>query len=291
MKRLHAIGFAVVISCALTGCSKTEVIMKKQAEMEARLDQVVTVQTEATTSLKDLSTQVAELRAGLKATLLELEQLKPGYRELKTSLETTSQKLDKLAFEAAARPAPPEQTVKQPEAAAPTEVKADKPASAQAAPPQPSPSGKELQQEKLPLAAPVVPQLLPSDPQALYTKAFKLYAADHFSEAIAVFDAFLTRYPTNAYAPNARYWKGECYYSLKKFPSAYDTFMQVIADYPQSVKAPDAMLKAAFTLSALGTPDKGKELMRQLLEKYPGSDAAVKARERLGIGKPKAKGK
>lgn len=70
----------------VAGCSSQEVFLKKQAELEARLDQVVQSQAVANARLTELAGTVADMQSQQKAQGLEVEQLKPGYRELKISL-------------------------------------------------------------------------------------------------------------------------------------------------------------------------------------------------------------
>jgi tol-pal system protein YbgF len=270
--------FASVVM--LTGCGSNEVFLKKQAELEARLEQVVQAQSATNARVTDVSGMVTDLQAQLKVQALEVEQLKPGYRELKNSLETTSQKLEKLASEAAAKPAKVEPVVPAPVAE----------------PPPPAPKPAQLQPEPIaPAPVTVAPQPVPatppvavaepgtvSDPQAAYQKAFRLYMADKFTDALAGFEGFLTAYPSHEYAANAQYWIGECLYSLKNYEWSLAAFNKVVSAYPKSSKVPDALLKGAFALFSMQQPDKGREMLHRLVDTYPRSAAAAKAKERLG---------
>lgn len=118
-------------------------------------------------------------------------------------------------------------------------------------------------------------------PPADYVKAFGLYSANNFPEAITAFETFLKNNPQNEYAANALYWIGECYYTLSDLPKAKDIFFKVAGDYPNSPKAPDALLKLGYSLAAMKEKDKANAIFESLIKSYPSSPAAAKARERL----------
>jgi tol-pal system protein YbgF len=120
-----------------------------------------------------------------------------------------------------------------------------------------------------------------SGPPAEYLKAFGIYSANNFTEAITAFTTFITNNPQSDYAANALYWIGECHYTLSDLPKAKEAFLKVSGAYPTSSKAPDAMLKLGYTLVALKEKEKARTIFESLITAYPSSAAAAKARERL----------
>ena len=118
-------------------------------------------------------------------------------------------------------------------------------------------------------------------PPADYMKAFGLYSANNFPEAIVAFETFMKNNPRSDYAANALYWVGECHYSLSDLPKAKDVFFKVAGTYPNSPKAPDALLKLGYSLAAMKEKDKAHAIFESLIKSYPSSPAAAKARERL----------
>ena len=118
-------------------------------------------------------------------------------------------------------------------------------------------------------------------PPADYMKAFGLYSANNFPEAIIAFETFMKNNPQSDYAANALYWVGECHYSLSDLPRAKDIFFKVAGTYPNSPKAPDALLKLGYSLAAMKEKDKAHAIYESLIKSYPSSPAAAKARERL----------
>jgi tol-pal system protein YbgF len=117
--------------------------------------------------------------------------------------------------------------------------------------------------------------------QDAYMKAFGLFSANNYKEAINAFSSFIKRYPRSEYAGNAQYWIGECYYSQQDFPRAVTAFNRVLTEYPKGNKAPDALLKIGFSYISMDDQPKAKVALQNLIDKYPNSQAAVKARERL----------
>jgi tol-pal system protein YbgF len=114
-----------------------------------------------------------------------------------------------------------------------------------------------------------------------YMKAFGLYSANKYEEAIESFTAFIKAYPDSEYSANAQYWIGECYYTRSNFPKALEAFKKVISTYPNGNKVPDAMLKAGYTLFALKQKDSATALLESLVKRFPDNPAAAKAREKL----------
>jgi tol-pal system protein YbgF len=117
--------------------------------------------------------------------------------------------------------------------------------------------------------------------QDAYMKAFGLFSTNNYSDAIASFESFITAYADSEYAGNAQYWIGECYYTQHDFTKAIEAFTRVVDNYPKGKKVPDALLKVGYSLINLNQPDKARVALEALVEKYPKTPAADKARERL----------
>jgi tol-pal system protein YbgF len=65
-----------ILGLAATGCSNNELILKKQTEMDARMEQLVQANAAGATRLTELSTTVKELQGQLAANTRDLEALK-----------------------------------------------------------------------------------------------------------------------------------------------------------------------------------------------------------------------
>lgn len=117
--------------------------------------------------------------------------------------------------------------------------------------------------------------------QAMYDLAFNALKSSDYPKAINGFKSFVSAYPSSPLASNAQYWLGEAYYVTREYPSAIAAFQKVTTDWPESRKVPDAMVKIGFTQSALGKNGDARVTLEDVVRRYPGSEAAQLASERL----------
>ena len=117
--------------------------------------------------------------------------------------------------------------------------------------------------------------------QTVYAQAFDSLKAGSYSVAITSFKDFLSNYPTSPLAENAQYWLGEAYYVTRDFDGASNAFRNVLQKWPDSRKAPDALLKLGYTQLEQKKIADGRATLTQVTQKYPGTDAARLATERL----------
>lgn len=119
------------------------------------------------------------------------------------------------------------------------------------------------------------------DPVTIYRKGYdSLKAADYAASARA-FKTLVERYPAHELADNALYWLGEGEYAQKNYKAALESFRKVAEVYPSGNKVPDALLKMAFCQQELGDKTKAKQTLQDLVNRFPWSGPAKKAKERL----------
>ena len=99
--------------------------------------------------------------------------------------------------------------------------------------------------------------------------------------AITGFKDFLKSYPASPLAENAQYWLGEAYYVTHDLDSAATSFCAVTQKWPSSRKTPDALLKLGYTQIDQKKVSEGRATLTEVTQKYPGTDAARLANERL----------
>jgi tol-pal system protein YbgF len=99
--RLRSLLLTGLIGMVATGCSNNDLIMKKQTEMEARMEQLVQANAGNAAQLSELSTTVKELQGQLATNTRDLEELKPGFRELKSSLAAAGQRAEAKSIQLA----------------------------------------------------------------------------------------------------------------------------------------------------------------------------------------------
>jgi TolA-binding protein len=67
----------------------------------------------------------------------------------------------------------------------------------------------------------------------------------------------------------------------QEYDHAVAAFQRVLANWPDSRKAPDALLKLGYTQLEQGKQETGRATLQQVLDRFPDSDAARLAGERL----------
>jgi tol-pal system protein YbgF len=125
------------------------------------------------------------------------------------------------------------------------------------------------------------PTTAPPSPEALYNAAYGDFIKGNYDLARQGFEEYLKNYPDTELSDNAQYWIGECSYVQRKYALAIQDFDKVQQNYPNGDKVPAALLKKGYSLLESKNTDAGVRELRLLLQKYPGSDAAQLARDRL----------
>jgi tol-pal system protein YbgF len=129
--------------------------------------------------------------------------------------------------------------------------------------------------------APAAPAGPAPAPRELYSQAYADYARANFDLAIQGFGEYIRNYPGTDFTDNAQYWIGECLYSKKMYAEAIDAWNLLLRDYPSSDKIPDARVKKGMALERLGRKSQALVEYRYVVDRFPNSQAARLARERL----------
>ena len=117
--------------------------------------------------------------------------------------------------------------------------------------------------------------------QAMYTRAFEALKAKDYAAATEGFRSLAATYPNGELADNTQYWLGETYYVTQEYDHAAAAFQRVLSGWPSSRKVPDAMLKLGYTQIEQNKVAAGRTTLQQLVDRYPDSDAAKLAADRL----------
>jgi len=117
--------------------------------------------------------------------------------------------------------------------------------------------------------------------QAAYTRAFDALKSTDYAAAITRFRDFLRAYPQSQLAGNAQYWLGEAYYVTHDYDNAVMAFRAVGEQYPQSPKVPDALVKLGLTQIDQKKLVEARATLKQVVQRFPGTDAAKLASTRL----------
>ncbi|GAB2179955.1 tol-pal system protein YbgF [Denitratisoma sp. agr-D3] len=127
-------------------------------------------------------------------------------------------------------------------------------------------------------AKPAAPAANPANEGKDYETALMALKGSRFKEALAAFTAFIKNYPNSAQQPSAHFWAGYVSAQLKDHVRAAELYGKVAANWPSDARAPDALAEQAASLEAAGDKAGARKVWETLVEKYPGSDAAKRAR-------------
>lgn len=119
--------------------------------------------------------------------------------------------------------------------------------------------------------------------QREYDAALELFKRADYAGAIASFGAFVKAHPKSALAPSAQYWIGNAQFARRDFRAAIAAQRALLAQYPDSAKVPDAILNIATAQGELNENAAARRTLEDLIARYPTSEAAGKARQRLGV--------
>jgi tol-pal system protein YbgF len=114
-----------------------------------------------------------------------------------------------------------------------------------------------------------------------YEAALNQFKLGNYPLAISALQGLLVTYPKSRLGPNAQYWTGMAYAAQRDYKNAIAAQQKVINQWPDDPKAPDAMLNIAGSQEALGDRRGAQRTLEGLLEKYPASQAAASAKQRL----------
>lgn len=137
--------------------------------------------------------------------------------------------------------------------------------------------GKVVTQEKAPADA--KPQ--EETPESLYGEAMDAFKKGEMKKSREAFTKFTAQYPKHALAAESHYWIGDTYYNEKNLEQAILEYQEVIKNPSGKGKAPAAMLKQAMAFKGLGDDKSARYIYKKLIEDYPNSEEAKKAKEKL----------
>jgi tol-pal system protein YbgF len=206
--------------------------------------------------VEQIRSDIARLRGQVEVLTYELEQAQKRQRDLYVDLDTRVRKL---------------------ESSSPPTADATLPGTSSAAagnlPPGVAPPGG-------------APPARPSDPvaeQRAYDAALDQFKRGDYPGAIANFSAFVKMYPRSPLAASAQYWVGNAQYARKDYKGSIAAQRALITAYPDSPKVPDALLNVASAQSDLNDNLAARRTLEELIARYPQSEAATKAKQRLGV--------
>src|SRR5580658_487823 len=118
-------------------------------------------------------------------------------------------------------------------------------------------------------------------PDVLYNNALRDYNGDKNDLATQEFSDYVKFYPNTDLAGNCYFYLGEIQFRQGNYQQAAQSYDQVLQNFPSGNKTASAQLKKGFSLIELGKQDDGVTELRRVIQRYPRSNEALQARERL----------
>jgi tol-pal system protein YbgF len=118
-------------------------------------------------------------------------------------------------------------------------------------------------------------------PDVLYNNALRDYNAAKNDLAAQEFADYVKYYPNTDLTGNSYFYLADLEFRQGNYQQAIKDYDQVLQNFPTGNKAPAAQLKKGFALLELGQKDGGIAELRRLIQRYPRSNEALQARDRL----------
>jgi tol-pal system protein YbgF len=268
----------LVLACACThahaGMFDDEEARKSIAATQARLDglarsldaRLVTLEQQSKQlgfdllrDLEGIKSDIAKIRGQIEVLTYELNEQQKRQRDLYVDLDSRLRKMESSATAASAPPADPN--------APPPPNVANAPATSASPPP--------------PATGAITP--VSAQEQKVYDAALDQFKRSDYNGAIASFQSFVKTYPRSLLASSAQYWVGNAQFARKDYRGAVASQRALIQQWPDSPKVPDALLAIATAQSEQGDNASARRTLEELMAKYPQSEAAGKAKQRLGM--------
>ena len=209
-------------------------------------------------NVEGLKSDVAKIRGQIEVLTYELDQSQKRQRDLYVDLDARMRKLEGAPGLATGDAAPAA-------------------AAGAAAPSGASSANPSVNSSTAPTGATTI-----ATEQRAYDAALDQFKRGDFQGAITGFTALVKTYPKSTLAPSAQYWIGNAHFARKDYKAAIASQRQLLLAWPDSPKVPDALLNVASAQSELGDSAAARRTLEELIGKFPQSDAAAKAKQRLG---------
>jgi len=222
---------AVVLIVTISGCANNDVMMKKQMETDARLEQLVQGNKAVNMRLSELTGELSDLQARVKSNASDLDELKPAIGKLRESIDAINRQ---KAAETVSTAVPRIEVVSQ----------------------DPSPGGKDANAQNAYMkafglfsannytgAVEAFGSFIKTYPDseyaanAMYWIGECHYTQRNYSQAITVFNRVISLYPKGSKIPDAMLKIGFSYISMNDQARAKSALQSLVDKYPNSPAA------------------------------------------------------
>jgi len=114
-----------------------------------------------------------------------------------------------------------------------------------------------------------------------FETAYGFYRAESYREAALAFRDFLRQYPQSVHVANVYYWLGNADFIAREYEGSLADYGNLLKQFPDHPRVPEAMLNMAECQLSLKKKAAARGTLKELISKFPGSDASDKAKKRL----------
>ncbi len=147
--------------------------------------------------------------------------------------------------------------------------------------PQPAPPVVVAPTTKAPPPVAPTPPITYGDPSVAYQKGVRTYADGDYALAYDHFRDYAEQYPQGEKIDHVNWWMAMCLLKQAKYQQAITAFEEVRRRFPNSDRVPFAMQNQAVAHASLGQISKAEALLEAVIEQYPVTPPAAKARQNL----------
>ncbi len=129
----------------------------------------------------------------------------------------------------------------------------------------------------------------PGDKNAFFALAQKEDEGGDKGIARELYEEYARKWPNDPKSAEAGFRAGELNFGQKRWREALLSYGKVAEAFPRSEQAPASLLGVAESMLELDMKDEASAVLAQVVEKYPKSEAATRARRRLAELSPPEK--
>lgn len=229
--------------------------------LQTRMDRTAQTQAETRSRQKELLVQIKDL----------VESEPPVILQPQTGSVPPSASLPPATEPQTATPPPPSGQTPRPVPRGPAVQPGDLQSTPLEAAPRPAPALSPFQ----------APPPIQVETRALFEEAYADYNQRNYPTAA---EKFLLAYQY-AKEPERKarslYWAGVCHFRNQDWTKAIQCFSQMEKEFPEDAALPGALLRKGYSYIYLGDSREGARVLRGLLQRFPKSEEALPARERL----------
>jgi tol-pal system protein YbgF len=116
----------------------------------------------------------------------------------------------------------------------------------------------------------------------IYTSARSLLVTDQYDQAVILFKQYLDVYPESNHASDAHYWLAKTYLAQGQYSLAKNTFIAFQQNSPLHHKYANSLFELAKVYIELKQTAKAKDILDNILDKFPSHRVASLAQQLLG---------